>query len=355
MALARIEGVRVAGLVAAVPRREVALAEEWKALGGEPGQLARLQATIGLNRRRVVEEGTTALDLAAVAARRLLDAARIDPATVDGVFMVTQTPDYGQPGNAVLLQDRLGLPTRCAAMDINLGCSGYVYGLWMVHSLIASGGLERVLLLAGDTISRIVGPRDRSLRPLFGDAASATLLERAEGQGPAFFELCSDGSGAEALWQPGGGFREPLEDAADPEVAHGEGVNRRRRHLHMDGAEVFNFSLRVGPSSIASILAACGWDKGDVDGFVLHQANRYILENIRRRLGVAPEKLPSAVVEAFGNQSSASIPFTLAAHFGGMLCTRPHRLVLSGFGVGLSWATMAAELGPLRCNEWVEC
>lgn len=353
--MARIEGVRVGGLVAAVPRREVALADEWKALGGEPGQLPRLKSTIGLDRRRVVEEGTTALDLAAVAGRRLMEAGQIDPATIDGVFMVTQTPDYWQPGNAVLLQDRLGLPTRCAAMDINLGCSGYVYGLWMVHSLIASGGLERVLLFAGDTISRIVGPRDRSLRPLFGDAASATLLEKAAGEGPAYFELCSDGSGAEALWQPGGAFREPLEEAPDPEVIHSEGMIRRRRHLHMDGAEVFNFSLRVGPSSIESILAASGWDKADVDAFVLHQANRYILENIRRRIGVPPEKLPSAVVEAFGNQSSASIPFTLAAHFGERLCTRPQRVVLSGFGVGLSWATMAATLGPLRCNEWVEC
>ena len=355
MAKARIEGVRVGGLVAAVPRQEVALADEWEALGGEPGHLARLKATIGLDRRRVVESGVTALDLAEAAGRRLLEAGPIDPASIDGVFMVTQTPDYWQPGNAVLLQDRLGLPTRCAAMDIALGCSGYVYGLWMVHSLIASGGLERVLLFAGDTVSRIVGPRDRSLRPLFGDAASATLVEKAEAAGPAYFELCSDGSGAEALWQPGGAFREPLEEGADPEVALADGVLRRRRHLHMDGAEVFNFSLRVGPSSIESMLADCGWDKASVDGFVLHQANRYILENIRRRLAVKPEQLPCDIVEAFGNQSSASIPFTLAAHFGPRLCTQAQRLVLSGFGVGLSWATMAASLGPLRCNEWLEC
>jgi 3-oxoacyl-[acyl-carrier-protein] synthase-3 len=350
---ARIAGVRVAALVAAVPRNEVSLAEEWEALGGEPGQLPRMKQTIGLDRRRVVPDGLTALDLSVAAGKRLMEAGCIDPGTVDGCFMVTQTPDYWQPGNAILLQDRLGLSTRSAAMDLNLGCSGYVYGLWMVHSLIASGGLQRVLLFAGDTISRIVSSRDRSLRPLFGDAASVTLLERANDQEPAFFELCSDGSGAQALWQPGGAFREPLGGAVDADEETAE-VHRHRHHLHMDGAEIFNFSLRVGPSSIQSMLAASGWEKETVDGYVLHQANRYILENIRRRLGVEPDRLPSGTVERFGNQSSASIPFTLADHYGARLCERSHRLILSGFGVGLSWATAAVTVPRLSCNEWVE-
>lgn len=353
MALSKIAGVQLRGLVAAVPAHEVALADEWEALGGQAAQLPRLKQTIGLDRRRIVSEGTTSLDLAVAAGQRLLEATRTDSSTVDGVFMVTQTPDYWQPGNAVLLQNRLGLSTHCAAMDINLGCSGYVYGLWMVHSLLASGGLKRVLLFAGDTISRIVGPRDRSLRPLFGDAASATLLDRREGHGPAYFELGSDGAGAQSLWQPGGAFREPT-GASDPEQELGEGIHRRRRDLHMDGADIFNFSLKVGPSGIESILAASGWDKADVDGFVLHQANRYIIENIRRRIAVPPEKVPSATVERFGNQSSASIPFTLAEHYGDKLCARGHRFVLSGFGVGLSWGTCAIELPSLLCNQWIE-
>lgn len=353
MALSEIAGVQMRGLVAAVPVREVSLADEWEALGGQAEQLSRLKQTIGLDRRRIVAEGRTSLDLAVAAGRRLLEATRTDPDSVDAVFMVTQTPDYWQPGNAVLLQSRLGLSKGCAAMDINLGCSGYVYGLWMVHSLLASGGLKRVLLFAGDTISRIVGPRDRSLRPLFGDAASATLLERSEGHGPAYFELGSDGTGAQSLWQPGGAFREPPGES-DPEKELGEGIHRRRRHLHMDGADIFNFSLKVGPAGIESILAASGWDRAAVDGFVLHQANRYIIENIRRRIAVGPEKVPSATVERFGNQSSASIPFTLAEHYGDKLCSRGHRFVLSGFGVGLSWGTCAIELPSLLCNEWIE-
>lgn len=353
MAEVHISGVSLRGIVSVVPKNEVALADEWEAMGGETAQLGRLKATIGLDRRRVVPDGMTALDLARAAGERLIAASSVDRSEIDGILMVTQTPDYWQPGNAILLQERLGLSTNCTALDINLGCSGYVYGLWVAHSLLVAGGLRRILLFAGDTISRIVGTRDRSLRPLFGDAASATLLEPCS-KGQAWFDLCSDGSGAQSLWQPGGAFREPLCDRADEPKESAPGVVRRRRDLHMEGADIFNFSLKVEPASIQRVLSACDWDPESVDGYILHQANRYILENIRRRLGVPAEKLPSAIVERFGNQSSASVPFTLCEAFGNKLCSKEHRLILSGFGVGLSWATAAIQTPALRVCEWFE-
>lgn len=354
MGAIRISGVRISGLVTVVPKNTVSLDDEVHLFDGNQAQVDRLKATIGLDRRRVAPEGMTACDMAEAAVRALLQETGTDPAEVDGIFMVTQTPDYLQPGNAVLLQGRMGFPATCAAMDFNLGCSGYVYGLWAAHSFIAGGGLRKVVLVVGDTISRIVSSEDRALRPLFGDAACATLLEADAGAAEAFFDLQSDGKGFQSLWQPGGGFREPWSAEAEQLHSLGEGIRRSRCHLHMDGAEIFNFSLKVEPQAISSMLAETGWDPESVDGFVFHQANRYIIENIRRRLKLPPEKVPSGTVERFGNQSGASIPATLTDHFGSALLDRPHRLILSGFGVGLSWATCALELPRLSCNSLVE-
>lgn len=355
MALARISGVRLAGLVTAVPRNEVSLsADEADLFDNNQSQIERLKQTIGLDKRRIVPDGMTALDLAEPAVKRLLEGTGTNPEDIDGLFMVTQTPDFLQPGNAVLLQGRLGLPDTCACMDFNLGCSGYVYGLWAAMSFLKGGGLKKVVLVVGDTISRVVSREDRALRPLFGDAAAATLLVADPEAPEAVFELRSDGSGYESLWQPGGALREP----ATPETTRledmGEGIRRSRCHLHMDGAAIFNFSLKVELPAIKAMLEATGWEADSVDGYVFHQANRYIIDNIRRRLKLPEEKVPAGTVEKYGNQSGASIPATLTDHYGEQLTSAAHRMILSGFGVGLSWATCAIELPRLQCNALVE-
>jgi len=354
MAKTGIAGVTVRSLATAVPRNTVSLLDEAELFGGNLAQIERLKATIGLDQRRVVPEGMTASDLAAAAIERLLHDTGLEAGEIDGLFMVTQTPDYLQPGNAVLLQGRCGLPGSCATMDFNLGCSGFVYGLWAAHSFIAAGGLRKVILVAGDTISRIVSAHDRALRPLFGDAASAILLEADKAAGPAYFDLQSDGTGYQALWQPGGGFREPANADRLTEKPLAEGILRSRCHLHMDGAEIFNFSLKVEPQAIKGMLEQAGWAEDSVDGFVFHQANRYIIDNIRRRLKLGREKVPDGTVERYGNQSSASIPATLTDHYGTKLCEKGHRFILSGFGVGLSWATCGIDIPPLKGNSLVE-
>lgn len=355
MAIARISGVRISGLVTTVPQNEVTLAEDDAHLfDGNQQQIQRLKQAIGLDKRRVVNEGMTALDLAVPAVKELLDKTATSASEIDGLFFVTQTPDYLQPGNAVLLQGKLGLPESCACMDFNLGCSGYVYGLWAAHSFIHSGGLKKVVLVVADTISRIVSDKDKALRPLFGDAACATLLEPFPGAAEAIFDLRSDGTGFQSLWQPGGAFREPASDENSAPVEMGEGIVRSRCQLHMDGAEIFNFSLKVEPSAIQLMLEESGWDVEEVDGFVFHQANRYIIDNIRRRLKLPADRVPAGTVEKFGNQSSASIPATLTDHYGDQLTKSTHQMILSGFGVGLSWATCAVTIPALKCNELIE-
>lgn len=336
----RFQDVKVAGVVTCVPADEKCIDDELDLFGGNAKQLERLKKTIGLSRRRVVDASTTAADLCQAAAERLLGEAAVEPGQIDCVVCVTQTPDYSQPCNAAVLHGRLGLSKDCAALDVNLGCSGYVYGLWLAHSMIASGGCGRVLLLAGDTISRLVHARDRAVAPLFGDGGSATLVERSPGGPEAFFSLRTDGSGYDKLIVPAGGARRPRCAETAEATEDEDGNFRSPENLFMDGAEIFNFSITEEPRSVKELLEYASVDAEAVDYFVFHQANRYILSNIAKRLKLAPARVPMQTVERFGNQSSASIPSAICGELSDALAGREQtRLLLSGFGVGLSWAS----------------
>ena len=346
MPKAKLKAAAITGIITCVPRDEKRIDDDLELLGGNLAQIERIKATIGLDRRRVALAAITAVDLCEQAAREVLESTGVRAHQVDGLVFVTQTPDHFQPCNAAIMHGRLGLSEDCAAMDINLGCSGYVYGLWIAHQMIEAGGCSHVLLLAGDTMSHCVNPRDRAVAPLFGDAGSATMVEKHV-DSPAYFSLKTDGRGARTIMIPAGAFRErPSADAviAKPD---NQGNVRSRADLHMDGGEVFNFSIRVEPPAVQQICDFAEVAIDDVDAFVFHQANRYIISNIARRLKVPPHKVPSDTVSKFGNQSSASIPCTICDALGATLTSESRRVVMSGFGVGLSWATCLLALGPL--------
>jgi len=355
MPKAFFESVRISGVVTCVPRQEKSIDDEVKLFGGNVRQIERLKKTIGLNRRRVVDGETTAADLCFHAARRLLSAVSISAEDIDGLICVTQTPDHLQPCNAALIHGRLGCSTDCAAMDVGLGCSGYVYGLWLAHTMVASGGCDRVLLLAGDTMSSLVHPRDRVVAPLFGDGGSATLIERSSDSSPSWFSLGTDGKGYKHLIVPAGGARMPASGATKEVLEDENGSFRCAENLFMDGAEVFNFSISVEPDSVRGLLDYAGVDIDSVDYLVFHQANRYILKNIAKRLKISEEKVPMGAVERFGNQSSASIPSAMCLELGQSLCLgSQHQVLLSGFGVGLSWASALLPFGTLSICEVVD-
>jgi 3-oxoacyl-[acyl-carrier-protein] synthase-3 len=249
----------------------------------------------------------------------------------------------------------MGFSKDCAALDVNLGCSGYVYGLWLAHTMIASGGCERVLLLAGDTISRLVHEKDRSVAPLFGDGGSATLVEKSESAGVAHFSLQTDGSGFDSLIVPAGGARCPRSEETIRVVEDQAGNLRSPENLFMDGAEIFNFSITEEPRSVTDLLEYAGLGSDDVDHFVFHQANRYILTNIAKRLKLDAAKVPMQTVERYGNQSSASIPSAICGELANELKSgSSKKLLLSGFGVGLSWASMVADLAGLDVCELID-
>ncbi len=339
--------VRIAGLAVTTGPLARDFVAEGLAAGQDAGALERTARTVGLRRRLVAAPGQTALDLCADAATRLLAACPAAAAEVDAVVFVTQTPDHPQPNNASLLHGRLGFARAVAAYDVALGCSGWVYGMQQAALLCAHGGARAVLLCAGDTLSRCTNPRDRATDPLFGDAGSATLVVRDPAAGPWHFVLGADGARARVIEVPAGGARSPRGDGPEPERADADGNVRRPGDLHMDGAEVFNFTLREVPAALAEVLALAGWAEPDVDALVLHQANRFVLSTVGRKCGFPAAKTPMDLVERFGNQSSASIPCALVESLGAELRAGPRRLVACGFGVGLSWGAVALTSGPL--------
>jgi 3-oxoacyl-[acyl-carrier-protein] synthase-3 len=338
----------IAAITTCVPTVERWIDDDLDLFGGNEKQLERIKKTIGLNRRLVVEPGVTAADLCECAARDLMLGMNLAAEQVDGLICVTQTPDHSQPCNAALLHGKLGFKEDCAAFDVSLGCSGYVYGLWMAHMMIASGGCENVLLLAGDTVSRLVHGSDRGVAALFGDAGSATLVRRDAHAARSWFALQTDGSGANHLIVPAGGQRRPHTEATAAPYTDTDGCVRSLENLYMDGAEVFNFSIRVEPRAVQTIADYAGVDLSAVDYFVFHQANRYILSSIAKRLKIDPSRIPMETVEKYGNQSSASIPCALCGELGERMREAKHRqLILSGFGVGLSWASALLKFGDL--------
>ena len=349
--------ISLTGSVTVVPPKVRSIEEDIDLFGGNIRQIERLKKTLGLNERRIASSELTNLDLCEQASQVLLEQLDIQSSDLDGIVYVTQTPDHSQPSNAALLHGRLGCSTECAALDIGLGCSGFVYALWLAYSIIANGSSQRVLVLAGDTLSRLVHPKDRATASLFGDAGSATMVEKRAGGGTSWFRLGTDGRGSDSLIVPAGGARLPLSNETAIEYSDADGNIRTKENLFMDGSEVFNFSIEVVPQEIEALLSAAGASKDAVDYFVLHQANRYMVHNIGKRLKVDLERCPVDSFGAFGNVSSASIPGALAYELADSLSRKgedgsSNQVVLSGFGVGLSWGSCLLNMPNLGCLEW---
>lgn len=324
---------RISGIVTTVGGRRLLIDDEREKLGLTEAEVDRLKRAIGLNSRHIIADpSTTTADLCLNSARALLDGLNVDVVTVDGLILVTQSQDFSSPSTAISLQHRLGMRVETACFDMKLGCSGFVYGLATASALV-QGGLNRVLLCVGDVASRITPEADHTVTPLMGDAGAAILIERK----PAYsrFQLYSDGSGEKGLYIPNSGLRRDEEDAG------------RSPHLVMNGGEVFNFTLKRVPGLINEILAAADWSADEVDMFVLHQPNKYILKNIQKRLGLPDEKLPSATQSVYGNQNSASIPGTISGFLSDLYGQHATRTIFGGFGVGLSWGAAAVETLPM--------
>lgn len=345
MAGVTIEGVALRGVVCAVPGEPVSVYESGRAFTtAEVDQVAK---TVGLRETYRTAPGQTAGDLCVAAAEALLEDLGWERESVDGVILVTQNPDHFSPATACIAHGKLGLSDRALAFDVGQGCSGYVYGLWMSAQFIAGGTCRRILLLAGDTPSQAISAEDKSVAMLFGDAGSATAIEFDASAPDMSFVLGTDGSGAQNLVVPAGAFRQRPGPTHHERVAGEDGGRRSPLELYMDGLAIFNFTLKRVPALVRDTLARAGWSAEDVDAFLFHQANGFILAKIAKKLGLDPARVPINI-ERYGNTSMASVPLLLVDDMADRVREdRPARLLLAGFGVGYSWAGAAVTLGGL--------
>ena len=296
--------------------------------------LKRLKNTVAFGSRYTANETTTTCDLCIDAAKRLMNKMKLKPDDFGAVVSVTQTPDYRMPGNAHVVHGKMGFPKDCIALDLELGCSGFIYGLWQAFMIILCGA-DRVLLLTGDSFSKCVNPKDRTEAPLFCDAGAATIIEKTDQENPTYFVLKSDGTGLKSMYQPAGGYRTPSSDITRKENTDKHGNSRTDEELYMDGFEMFNFTLTEQPHLLSDILKETKKSKDEIDYFIFHQANKYIVDTIAKAAGLDSEKVP-VVFPDYGNQNSASIPGAICAALSDKLEGKKN-LVMQGFGIGLSW------------------
>lgn len=344
MALATLNNVRFAGLASCVPKRVISNIEDCPdSLRRERERLVR---NIGIEYRRICPEWQCFSDLALVAAEKLLDDLQWSRDEIDALIVVTQSPDYLIPSTAIILQDRLGLSNATIAYDVNLGCSAYPFGLHLLGSMIVSGSIRKGLLLVGDKCAT-------EREPLFSDAGTATALEFHEGAPPIYFGLNSDGRGSKAIMLPVGGHREPFEFHHGISSRDKHGLSHRIDDLILDGPAVLSFSTLRVPVAVNELLHFAGKSVDDVDYFVFHQANRMINETIRKKLSLPSEKVPSTLHD-FGNTSGASIPITMTARIRDALEQPPKKILLSGFGVGLSWGTCLLDIEHAKFPTLIE-
>ncbi|MCX6235544.1 MAG: ketoacyl-ACP synthase III [Bacteroidetes bacterium] len=350
MALFTIPNVKIAGISAAVPRKEVSN-QDYTWISQKERNL--LIKTIGVEKRRIASPGMTTSDLCYAAAVKLLEELGWNRDEIQALIFVSQSGDYLIPATSTILQDRLGLPKTCMALDINLGCSGYIYGLSVISSLMSSARIEKALLLVGDLSNISSSYRDKSTYPLFGDSGTATALEYVTDAVSMPFNLQTDGSGYKAIIIRDGGMRNIVNKKSFTYKKYGEGIYRHNLHIALDGIEVFNFSLREVVPNIKRTLEYAQKNLEYFDYLVFHQANRLIMETLRKMLRVEKEKVPYSI-NKFGNTSGASVPLTMVSELREELKHRHVKLILSAFGIGLSWGTVFVETDRIVCPKIVE-
>ena len=338
MAEIKYKNVRVSAIAACVPRKIHYNTDE------------KTVENVGIKEKRIADPGVTASDLCFKAAEKLIADNNIDKNSIDMVLFMSQLPDYRIPATAPLLQHRLGLPTTTAALDLSLGCSGWVYALSTAMAYASMEGINRVLLLDGDTLSKIINPKDKVDEPLYGDAGTATLVEKCEGAGKNYFSLFSDGAGEDAVKVRAGGARYMVTEEALQEHEEADGSILRDTEIYMNGMEVFNFVMRVVSKSMKGMCATANIDINNVGHVVLHQANKFMTDFIAKRIKCSMEKVPYCL-DRFGNTSSPSIPLTISSELHDKELSDA---IVCGFGAGLSWATAYLSLKDCKVSPVIE-
>ena len=351
MPLLTFKDVGISGMSAGIPKKIINNYEYTEHF--DPADVKEIVDKIGIYERRFADPGTCASDLCYAAAERLIHDITIDKNEIDLLVFVSQTPDYRMPATSVILQERLGLSKQTMAFDISLGCSAFIYAMSVVYALVQQGGIRKALLLDGETRSRVYYPKDRKVAFLFGDGGVAAIIEKNERFGTSYFSLNSDGSREDLIKVKAGGYRHPSSyETFKEKVIDEHGNISTDEHGTMNGADVFNFLLAEIPKDFKHTLEFAKLEKSDIDYFIFHQANSFMNGYLAKKLKLEAEKVPSCIAK-FGNTSSVSIPLTIVSELQSKLSGN-HKLLLSGFGVGMSWATAIVNFNNCHISDMVE-
>jgi len=345
---------RISGVLVVVPANERSFVEEMRNFNFPKGRSLKLKEVMGYDKRRIVEPGVCVSDLVLFGLQQLFEQGLLKREEIDALLLVTQTPDHFMPATSSLIQGRLGLKQDMLCLDINQACAGFVIGLMQAFMLLEQESVNKVVLVNADVLSRKASPKDRNIYPLIGDGAAITLIERDDKDSVIHASVKMDGSRAEALIIPAGGLRLP----SSPETARLEDVGdnnlRAKDHVFMDGSEIFNFVQTEVPPLIENLLARAGISSAEVDYFLCHQPNRFMLEKLADKLKVPYARMPNNVVEHFGNSGSVTIPTVMAYNLRERLLREQLQVCLAGFGGGLAWSAMLLRLGKLAFNNIIE-
>lgn len=351
MAIVKYRGVGITAMAGALPSRIV---ENLKYTQFFPeDQVKEVVDKVGIYERRFADDKTCSSDLCFAAAQKLILDNEIDRSEIDLLVFISQTPDYRMPATSITLQHRLGLNNSCVAFDINLGCSAFIYGMSVVFSMMQTGAFRKALILDGETRSKVYGPRDRRSAFIFGDGGVAALVEQNDKFGDSYMSLNSDGSRADLIMIKAGGYRHPsTPESLKEKVVDEYGNMRSEEQGYMKGGDVFNFVIREIPRDIKKTLAAAEISVDQLDYIVFHQANNFINSFIAKKMKLDIAKIPHTI-EKFGNTSSVSVPLTIVSELKGKL-EGEKKLLLSAFGVGMTWATGIVPFVDTKISDIVE-
>ncbi len=345
---------KISGILTILPKKAVKFEDEMGNYNFSPAKSMKLKLAMGYNEHRLAEPGQCSSDFCKFGLQYLFDNGMLKKEEIDALLFVSQSADYYMPPTSNILHGFFGLKQDCLCLDINQGCAGFEVGLIEAFLLLEQPAINKVVLMNADVLSSKVSDQDRNSKPLIGDAAAITIVEKDSEESIVYANLKMDGTGAFALNIPAGGFRMP----STPETAIMEqdeaGNSRSKDNLVMQGDEVFNFVQREVPPMIEHLFEQSGVDRNDVDWYMFHQPNKFMLHKLADKLRIPREKMPANIVENFGNASGVTVPTCISYNLREELCSSTMQLCLAGFGVGLTWSSIMMRMGNLKFNRIIE-
>lgn len=345
---------KISGILTILPRYVATFEEEMGNYNFPEKKSLRLKKVMGYNTHRYAELDQSVSDFCIFGLEYLFKNDLVEKESIDSLILVTQSPDHFLPPTSNIIQGHFGMKNDMICLDINQGCAGFEIGLIQAFMLLEQESINRVVLMNADVLSHKTSKRDRNSWPLVGDAASITIIDKSDDGQEIWSSVNMDGTGAMALQIPAGGFKMPSSDETAKEYEDEAGNIRSLNNLVMQGDDVFSFVQREVPPMIHHILNRAGMTVDDVDWYMFHQPNKFMLQKLADALGVPYSKMPSNIVENFGNASGVTVPTCISYTLGEKLETESYKMCMAGFGVGLTWSSVLMEIGKLRFNKIIE-